>query len=123
MDDAVIGRHILIHTKDALAVLKKAVEMVRISGLIAFQEYDLSWCPRGYPEMHLMFRVEEQIVEFFRRAAPRPNIGTQLFYLMQEAGLAPPECRADTYQYPAADVSEEEPFQLRAGTYSNENGK
>ena len=91
----VIGRHILIHTKDALAVLKKAVEMVRVGGLIAFQEYDLSWCPRGYPEMPLMFRTEEQIVEFFRRAVPRPNIGTQLFYLMQEAGLAPPECRAE----------------------------
>ncbi len=93
--DAVIGRHILIHTKDALAVLKKAVEMVRVGGLIAFQEYDLSWCPHGYPEMPLMFRVEEQIVEFFRRAVPKPNIGTQLFYLMQEAGLAPPECRAE----------------------------
>lgn len=93
--DAVIGRHILIHTKDALAVLKKAVEMVRVGGLIAFQEYDLSWCPRGYPEMPLMFRTEEQIVEFFRRAVPRPNIGTQLFYLMQEAGLGPPECRAE----------------------------
>lgn len=94
--DAVIGRHILIHTKDALAVLKKAVEMVRNGGLIAFQEYDLSWYPRGYPELPLMFHVEEQIVEFFRRAVPRPNVGTQLFYLMQEAGLAPPECRAES---------------------------
>src|SRR5262250_2084546 len=36
--DAVIGRHILIHTKDALAVLKKAVAMVRVGGLLAFQE-------------------------------------------------------------------------------------
>src|SRR5262249_11082672 len=93
--DAVIGRHILIHTKDALAVLKKAVQMVCNGGLIAFQEYDLSWFPRGYPELPLMLHVEEQIVEFFRRAVPKPNIGTQLFYLMQEAGLAPPECRAE----------------------------
>src|SRR5215469_9609915 len=27
------------------------------------------------------------------RAVPRPNIGSQLFWLMQEAGLPPPECR------------------------------
>lgn len=93
--DAVIGRHILIHTKDALKVLKNATAMVRDGGLLAFQEYDLSWYPRGFPELPLMFQVEEQIVEFFRRAVPKPNIGTQLFYLMQEAGLPPPECRAE----------------------------
>jgi SAM-dependent methyltransferase len=93
--DAVIGRHILIHTKDALATLKNAAAMLRDGGLLAFQEYDLSWYPRGFPELPLMFQVEEQIVEFFRRAVPRPNIGTQLFYLMQEAGLPPPECRAE----------------------------
>jgi SAM-dependent methyltransferase len=93
--DAVIGRHILIHTKDALEVLRKAVDMVGNGGLIAFQEYDLSYFPLGYPDLPLMAHVIEQIVEFFRRAVPKPNIGTQLFYLMQEAGLAPPECRAE----------------------------
>ena len=79
MDDAVIGRHILIHTKDALAVLKKAVEMVRIGGLIAFQEYDLSWCPRGYPEMPLMFRVEEQIVDSSVALCQDPISGRSCF--------------------------------------------
>jgi 2-polyprenyl-3-methyl-5-hydroxy-6-metoxy-1,4-benzoquinol methylase len=93
--DAVIGRHILIHTPDAAAVLRKAVDMVHVGGLIAFQEYDLSFYPKGYPELPLMFWVEEIIVEFFRRAVPRPNIGTQLFWLMQEAGLPPPECRLE----------------------------
>jgi len=63
--------------------------------LIAFQEYDLSFYPKGYPELPLMFWVEDIIVEFFRRATPRPNIGTQLFCLMQEAGLPPPECRLE----------------------------
>jgi predicted O-methyltransferase YrrM len=93
--DAVIGRHILIHTKDALAVLKKAVAMVRDGGLVAFQEYDLSRCYMGYPELPLMSKVVDQIIEFFRRAVPRPDMGTQLFYLMQEAGLPPAECRAE----------------------------
>src|SRR5262249_56994192 len=46
-------------------------------------------------ELPLMFWVEEMLVEFFRRAVPRPNIGTQLFWLMQEAGLPPPECRLE----------------------------
>jgi len=93
--DAVIGRHILIHTSDALAVLKKAVEMVHVGGLIAFQEYDLSYCPRGYPDLPQVFSMQELITEFFRRAVPRPNVGSQLFWLMQEAGLPPPECRME----------------------------
>jgi ubiquinone/menaquinone biosynthesis C-methylase UbiE len=93
--DAVIGRHVLIHMPDALAVLRKAVSMVHVGGLIAFQEYDLSFYPRGYPELPLMFAVQELIVEFYRRAVPRPNIGSQLFWLMQEAGLPSPECRME----------------------------
>jgi ubiquinone/menaquinone biosynthesis C-methylase UbiE len=93
--DAVIGRHILIHTPDALAVLRKVASIVQPGGVIAFQEYDLSFYPHGYPELPLMFWVEEVIVEFFRRSVPNANMGTQLFYLMQEAGLPSPECRAE----------------------------
>jgi 2-polyprenyl-3-methyl-5-hydroxy-6-metoxy-1,4-benzoquinol methylase len=93
--DAVVGRHILIHIQDALAVLRKVVSIVHPGGVIAFQEYDLSFYPHGYPELPLMFWVEGVIVEFFRRSVPKANMGTQLFYLMQEAGLPSPECRAE----------------------------
>ena len=93
--DAVIGRHVLIQVPDALAVVKKAVSMVHIGGVVAFQEYDLSFAPKGYPELPLMYSVQELIVEYYRRAVARPNIGAQLFYLMQEAGLPSPECRAE----------------------------
>ena len=93
--DAVIGRHVLIQVPDALAVLKKAVSLVHVGGVVAFQEYDLSFWPRGYPELPLIHSVQELIVEYYRRAVARPNIGAQLFYLMQEAGLPSPECRAE----------------------------
>jgi ubiquinone/menaquinone biosynthesis C-methylase UbiE len=93
--DAVIGRHILIHVPDAPAVLRKAVATVHTGGVVAFQEYDLSYYTRGYPEMPLAFRMQELLCEFFRRGVPRPNIGTQLFHLMQESGLPPPECRSE----------------------------
>jgi ubiquinone/menaquinone biosynthesis C-methylase UbiE len=94
--DAVIGRHILIHTADALAVLRKAVEMVHVGGLIAFQEHDVSYWPRGYPDMPLMHAMLELASDFWRRVVPRANIGAQLFWLMQEAGLPPPECRVES---------------------------
>jgi ubiquinone/menaquinone biosynthesis C-methylase UbiE len=93
--DAVIGRHILLHAPDALAVLERAVAMIHIGGLIAFQEHDISFYPKGYPELPLIFSTMELMIECWRRAVPRPNIGAQLFWLMQEAGLPPPECRAE----------------------------
>lgn len=93
--DAVIGRHILLHMRDALAVLRRAVELVHEGGVIAFQEYDLSWHPSGYPEMPLRIQIQQRMQEFFRRAVAKPNIGMQLFSMMQEAGLPPPECRAE----------------------------
>lgn len=93
--DAVIGRHVLIQVPDALKLLRHAVSMVHVGGLVAFQEYDLSFFPHGYPELPLMNSVLELIVEYYGRAVPRPNIGSQLFWLMQEAGLPSPECRAE----------------------------
>jgi ubiquinone/menaquinone biosynthesis C-methylase UbiE len=88
--DAVVGRHILIHTPDPLIVLRKAVSITRSGGLMAFQEFDLCTVPRGYPEMPLMFRCQDLISEFFRRAVPNPDMGAKLPWLMQQAGLPAP---------------------------------
>ena len=42
-------------------MLKKAVGIVHAGGVIAFQEFDTSVYPRGYPELPLMFWAEEKI--------------------------------------------------------------
>lgn len=94
--DAVIGRHILLHMADVPAILRKAVSLAKPGGVLAFQEWDLSYYPRGYPEMPLAFGVQDMICEFFRRAMPCANIGTQLAHLMQDAGLTTPECWFDS---------------------------
>jgi SAM-dependent methyltransferase len=94
--DAVIGRHILIHTPDALTILRRAVSLVHPGGVIAFQEFDLETVPRGFPEMPLMFRTQDLIREFFRRAVPCANMGVRLPLLMQDAGLPPPEVRSES---------------------------
>jgi ubiquinone/menaquinone biosynthesis C-methylase UbiE len=93
--DAVVGRHILIHMPDPLAVLRKAVDLVHPGGVIAFQEFDLATVVRGFPAMPLMFRTQDLIHEFFTRALPHANMGAQLPLLMQQAGLPPPEVRSE----------------------------
>jgi len=93
--DAVIGRLILVHTPDVPGLLQKVLSLLQPGGVAAFQDADFSYLHRGYPEMPLMARCGNLIVEFISRAMPRPNIGAQLFKLMHDAGFQPPVCRAE----------------------------
>jgi SAM-dependent methyltransferase len=94
--DAVVGRHILLHTPDPLGVIRKAASLLRPSGILAFQEYDFSHVLHGYPDLPLANRVLELAWEVFRRATPHGNIGMRLFQLFTEAGLAAPQCLAES---------------------------
>ncbi|HZU27603.1 MAG TPA: class I SAM-dependent methyltransferase [Bryobacteraceae bacterium] len=93
--DAVIGRHILIHAPDALAMVRHAVSLVHAGGIVAMQEYDLSRCIPPWPAVPLMERVQQVYVALFSRATPHADIGIRLFHLMQEAGLPVPEVRGE----------------------------
>jgi len=68
---------------------------VHTGGVIAFQEFAVSSSWHGFPEMPLMFEMQGLIHEFCRRVLPQASIGTQLPKLMQDAGLPPPQCRAE----------------------------
>jgi len=104
--DAVVGRLILIHTADPLSVIRNAVGQLHPGGVLAIQDVDLSVIPSGYPELPLALQYQRLIAELFRRVTPHVNIGARLFYLMQEAGLPPPECRAEC----AIDGGPDSPF-------------
>src|SRR5215831_19439434 len=55
--DAVVGRHILIHTPDPVAILRRAADFMGPGAILAFQEYDFSlWVP-SWPEGALNSRV------------------------------------------------------------------
>src|SRR5215475_4255812 len=47
--DAVIGRHILIHSKDPLSMLKRSASMLQPRGLAVFHEFDFSVIHRAWP--------------------------------------------------------------------------
>jgi ubiquinone/menaquinone biosynthesis C-methylase UbiE len=92
--DAVVGRHILIHSKDPLAVLRQCAALLQQRGLAAFHEYDFSVVHRGRPPTPLRDRVMDVFDRFFARAA-FSNIGSRLWKLLMEAGFASPDCRAE----------------------------
>ena len=103
--DAVIGRHILIHLRDPLAILRKAYECLSPAGVAVFQEYDFSTVHLAYPPCPLRDRLTAVFRDFFG-ATGRGNIGTQLLHLLLEAGFRPPDCRVE---YPI-DGGPDSPF-------------
>lgn len=92
--DAVIGRHILIHTKDPSAVLRQAITQVRPGGVIAFQEYDLSRYYPNTPEKPLYERTFQLLIDFFKRVT-HADIGIRLFSMFHDAELAKVQSRAE----------------------------
>jgi SAM-dependent methyltransferase len=92
--DAVVGRHILIHSKDPVAVLRDCAASLQPRGLAVFHEYDFSVVHRGWPPTPLRDQVMDVFDRFFAAAA-WTNIGSRLWTLLMEAGFERPDCRAE----------------------------
>ena len=92
--DAIIGRHILIHSKNPLEVLRRTAGMLHPRGLAVFHEYDFSVMHRGWPPTALRDRTMEVFDRFFERAC-FSNMGSRLWTLLVEAGFEKPDCRAE----------------------------
>jgi ubiquinone/menaquinone biosynthesis C-methylase UbiE len=86
--DAIVGRHVLIHSADPLGWIRKSKSLLRISGIVAFQEYDISYFPPIEPELPLFSQLRECLVELFRRAVTYPDTGARLYHWMQLARLS-----------------------------------
>ncbi len=92
--DAVIGRHILIHTSDPLAVIRQAAAHVRRGGIVAFQEYDLSQQVIARPPKPLFQKVFQQVIDLFVRVR-MADIGPRLWQIFRDAGLVNVESRGE----------------------------
>ena len=103
--DAVIGRHILIHTPDPRLVIGTAHSLLNSGGVAVFQEYDFSVVHRSFPEVPMYERLFEVFRAFFGQAT-HGNIGTQLFHLLIDAGFPSPQGRVE---YPM-DGGDDSPF-------------
>lgn len=103
--DAVIGRHILIHTPDPGRIVGTAHSLLNPGAVAVFQEYDFSVVHRPFPAAPLYERIFEIFRTFFAKAA-HDNIGTRLFHLAVDAGFPSPECRVE---YPM-DGGADSPF-------------
>lgn len=84
--DAIVGRHILIHTPDPLAILRQAAAQVHRDGIVAFQEFDLSRFYPSTPPKPLLEKTFRAFVDLFVQVT-HADIGVRLFQMFQDAGL------------------------------------
>jgi ubiquinone/menaquinone biosynthesis C-methylase UbiE len=103
--DAVIGRHILIHTPNPRGVIGMVHSLLHSGGVAVFQEFDFSVVHRTFPEAPLHERIFEILRAFFAKAV-HDDIGTRLFHLLTDAGFPSPQCRVE---YPM-DGGADSPF-------------
>jgi ubiquinone/menaquinone biosynthesis C-methylase UbiE len=93
--DAVTARHILIHTPAPVTLIRRARSMVRPGGILAFQEYDLSFFGPRFDDMPVWTTCGTAIAALFERAGLPVRAGTLLYTWFLEAGLPIPECRLE----------------------------
>ena len=92
--DAVVGRFILMFVPDPVAALRSISQLVRPGGVFAFQEP--SWVP---VLAHLaplpLWSATASLIHETMRACANPEMGPDLYYTFQEAGLPEPAMRME----------------------------
>jgi SAM-dependent methyltransferase len=94
--DAVVGRWILMHLPDPVAVLRFLAGRLRPGGIVAFHESDFSYPPGMIPPSELSEQVRRWgVPPDGSPGAPAMRMGTRLFHLFLDAGLPAPELRLE----------------------------
>jgi 2-polyprenyl-3-methyl-5-hydroxy-6-metoxy-1,4-benzoquinol methylase len=93
--DAVVGRLILVHAQDPVALLRRVSTQVRPGGLVAFQEPDHTHPIVTWPRAPLFEQVWNWWVEATRRAGLERQMGLKLFGVFLDAGLPAPQLRLE----------------------------
>jgi ubiquinone/menaquinone biosynthesis C-methylase UbiE len=87
--DAVVGRLILMHLDDPVAVVKELTGLVRPGGLVTFQDVNISRA-RAVPDVPLVTRCRDWISAGQREGGRNPDMGEQLAHVLRSAGVADP---------------------------------
>jgi ubiquinone/menaquinone biosynthesis C-methylase UbiE len=88
--DAVVGRFVLMYQADPVETLANLSRALKATGLLVVQEPNFGVAVTTWPEVALWQRVNNWIVETFRRAGTHHDIGGKLYHLFRQAGLPGP---------------------------------
>ena len=95
--DAVIGRYVLIHQADPVALIRAAAGLVRPGGIVAFQELCAhGQLVRSLPSVSLWQQTWEWCKRALQAAAPHFDAGGRLIEHFSRAGLPQPTLFCDS---------------------------
>ena len=103
--DAVIGRFVLIHQKDPLAVVRQVVPFARRGGLVAFLEPDFTPRPLSWPRVEIFERMCGHITELFVHTSLPHDMGLRLRKTLHDAGVRELRQEIDTIVSSGPDSS------------------
>ena len=92
--DAVVGRLVLMHQPDPVAMLRKLSSLARPGAIFAFQEYDIS-AARSYPHLEIFEQCLQWLLAAFERAGTDVRMGLKLYSAFVAAGLPAPSMSLD----------------------------
>jgi SAM-dependent methyltransferase len=88
--DAAIGRYVLHHQSDPVAMIRRAATAVRHGGIVAFHEPAGHVSSRTLPTIDLHTRLERRLSSVFDAMLPHRDVGGRLIACFEEAGLPRP---------------------------------
>ncbi|HEY5002242.1 MAG TPA: class I SAM-dependent methyltransferase [Ktedonobacteraceae bacterium] len=93
--DAVVGRLVLVHVQDKVALLRRLSAHVRPGGIVAFQEPDHTLQVATLPKVGLFEQAWNWRLEATRRAGIERQMGLKMYGMFLDAGLSTPEVRLE----------------------------
>ncbi|MGH9666924.1 MAG: class I SAM-dependent methyltransferase, partial [Bryobacteraceae bacterium] len=92
--DAVVGRLVLMHQPDSVAMLRKLSRLLRPGGIVAFQEFDIAGA-HSFPPAQTFEQGLQWIMAAFAGAGTDPRMGLKLYPTFVAAGLPGPSLSLD----------------------------
>ena len=89
--DAAVGRYVLFHQADPVAMVRRAAASVRSGGVVAFHEMVTSVDAFAVPPLDLWTRVARLGFAAVRAAFPYPDAGGRLAPIFADADLPAPD--------------------------------
>src|SRR5262249_8104130 len=90
--DAAVGRYVLIHQLDPVAMIRRAASAVRPGGVVAFHEVTglrpKTW--QALPSVALFDQIASATIAAFVATVPSPDLAARLGACFEEAGLPAP---------------------------------